>query len=64
MNRHVYRLTYQPQCGKTNVVVETGDCIDEAWGKAKQHIENKHTPMKLVKVECRWHGNYNWERCR
>ena len=61
MNRLVYRMTYQTQCGKTNIAIETGETFEEAWNKAKMHIENKHTPMQLLKKECRWHGDYHWQ---
>ena len=38
MNRLVYRMTYQTQCGKTNIASETGETFEEAWNKATNII--------------------------
>lgn len=60
---NVYRLTYVTRCGKTNQVIETGDDREGAVMKARLHVEDKHTPMKLLKIECRRHGTYFWTAC-
>lgn len=48
---HTYRITCRTQCGKTDVIVENGNCYAEAWQKAKQHVFQKHSPMQVLKAE-------------
>ena len=58
--RKIFRFTYKTKCGKFNTVIETGETLEEAKIVANRHVENKHSPMELKKVECRNHGDYNW----
>ena len=61
--KQIYRFTYATQCGKTNVVIETGSTMENARMAARLNIECKHTPMVLKKVEVRRHGECNWVLC-
>ena len=50
---NVYRFTTKTKCGKTDVIVQNADTLAEAKEKFHRRNELTHTPMTLVKVECK-----------
>lgn len=57
-----FRFTTKTQCGKTDMIIEEADTLELAKAKYRLHVANKHSPMKLVKVEVKWYrvGNTGW----
>ena len=51
-----FRFTAKTQCGKTDMAIEEADTLELAKAKYQLHIANKHSPMKLVRIEVKWFG--------
>ncbi len=53
-----FRFTTKTQCGKTDVIVQNGDTIEDAKAKYMFHNAMKHSPMQLIKTEVK--TPYGW----
>lgn len=51
-----FRFTTLTRCGKTDIIVQEAGTLELAKAKYQLHVANKHSPMKLMKVEVKWHG--------
>jgi len=38
------------------MIIEEADTLELAKAKYRLHVANKHSPMKLLKVEVKWYG--------
>lgn len=53
-----YKFTMKTACGKTNVVIQQADTLQEAKDKYFKHNVLKHTPMTVIKIEVKNHETW------
>ena len=57
---NTYRFTTKTRCGKTDIIVQEADTLEEAKAKYKFYNAIRHTPMKLIKTEIKVAFGCGW----
>lgn len=58
---NTYRFTLKTKCGKTDVAAFNAGTLEEAEGMLKRHLIQKHSPMKLLRIDvkCGMYGTWS-----